>query len=920
MEVYVKRAFHLAALIGFCALALALPVPALAGFAGTDLFLPMVGRQAGVYPSNWYTTVWFHNPGVAAATARIRFLERNTANPSPPWVDVLVGPGDTEKIENIVESLFQRQAYGALRVTCATQKLVVTSRVFSKVAGEDDTDSMGQDFAGVPASFAIGFGERTQVLGTHQTVPAADSEFRFNFGFVETTGNTANVRVSVYDDNGAFQDAKDFTVREWSQRQVAFKDHFPALSTDNARLEVEVISGSGKVIAYGSMIANGSQDPTTFEMTYAESLLAANAPPGITGVTAGDGLTGGGASGEVTLHVGAGAGISVSADEVSIASGGVTTGMLANEAVTGNKLADGAVTPEHIDTTGATSGQVLKAGSQAAWADDGLTLPYAGSAVGEAAPFTGTFKSVLAIREAGAGTSALWATGPCAGVLGTTSDDVPPGVSCAGVFGHSATRPGVVGSTDEPTSAGVSGANNALGTSGTLGDEAGVRGLGVARSGVIGESYSYRGVWGISTSDHGVFAETKDANHAAVIGENSGNSTWGCVACGVGGQPYGGYFGGNVAIDGDLSCTGCVSVGDVAVGAITKTKLSASGAGSSGQVLGSDGTNLVWQSGGGLTLPYSDGAASTAVVFDVTNSASGPSGAAIAGHFPQHGVHGVLGGSSIGVSGESINGVGVSGGSSTAAGVMGSSSSHYGVLGSSFTGTGVHGSTFSAAQAGVSGENSAANTGGSLGGSNAGAYGSGVTYGVLGTSSAGEGVHGEGAVYGVRGSSSSGDGVFGESSAAWKSGVYAVNDNASGFAAVMRGRVKNSLLEGGGAVYADADGVLTLSGSDARLKTAVADLTSEVDVLAALASLRGVTFNWDSSRQPAVNPGNRREIGLIAQEVESVLPHVVGERADGLKTLDYAKLTAFLIEVAKAQQREIDAMRGEVAAMRERLP
>ena len=51
-----------------------------------------------------------------------------------------------------------------------------------------------------------------------------------------------------------------------------------------------------------------------------------------------------------------------------------------------------------------------------------------------------------------------------------------------------------------------------------------------------------------------------------------------------------------------------------------------------------------------------------------------------------------------------------------------------------------------------------------------------------------------------------------------------------------------------------------------------------------------------------------------------MLPHVVGERADGLKTLDYAKLTAFLIEVAKAQQREIDAMRGEVAAMRERLP
>ena len=248
-----------------------------AGFAGTDLFLPMVGRQAGVYPSNWYTTIWVHNPGQQAATARIYFLERNAANPSPPWVDLLVGPGDTEKVENVVEALFQRQAFGALRVTCAAQKLVVTSRVYSKTAGGDDTDSLGQDFAGVPASFAIGVGEKSQILGTHQTVPAEDSVFRFNFGFVETSGHTVYVRVSVYDDAGAFQDSKEFQVREYSQRQVAFKDHFPTLSNENARLEVEVVSGSGKIIAYGSSIANGSQDPTTFDMTYSETLLAGGA-------------------------------------------------------------------------------------------------------------------------------------------------------------------------------------------------------------------------------------------------------------------------------------------------------------------------------------------------------------------------------------------------------------------------------------------------------------------------------------------------------------------------------------------------------------------------------------------------------------------------------------------------------------------
>ena len=311
---------------------------ALAGFSGSDVFLPMVGRQAGVGTSNWYTTVWIHNPGAAVATARIYFLERNTVNLAPPWVDVMIEPGDTDRIENIVDTLFHKQVFGALRVTCATQKLAVTSRVYSRAVGAAEKDSVGQDFAGVPASFAIGAGEKAQILGTYQTLPAADSDSRFNFGFVETTGHTVTVRVRALDGNGAEEGFKDFQVREWSQRQVAFKDHFPNVSTENTRLEVEVTSGTGKVIAYGSGIANTSQDPTTFEMDYPLRVLADNVTPGITGVTAGNGLTGGGTSGVVTLEVGAGDGISVTADGVSLANGGVAPAKIQPSVTAGQVL------------------------------------------------------------------------------------------------------------------------------------------------------------------------------------------------------------------------------------------------------------------------------------------------------------------------------------------------------------------------------------------------------------------------------------------------------------------------------------------------------------------------------------------------------------------------------------------------------
>ena len=242
---------------------------AFAGFADTEVYLPAVGAAPGVPPAVWYTTVWVHNPSSTRADVTFALLERR-ANPSPLTFTDSIPPGDTRRYDNAVETLFGLQTFGAIRVT-ANVAVVVGSRIYSQ-PGAALEDSSGQFFAAVPASFSIGAGESTEIVGGWQTRPTADSAFRFNYGFVETTGTgTCQVEVAAKDETGATLATKSYTLGQWEQLQKAFANEFPAVSSDNVRLTVTVTSGKGRVIAFGSSVSNGLDDPSTLEMRFADS-------------------------------------------------------------------------------------------------------------------------------------------------------------------------------------------------------------------------------------------------------------------------------------------------------------------------------------------------------------------------------------------------------------------------------------------------------------------------------------------------------------------------------------------------------------------------------------------------------------------------------------------------------------------------
>jgi hypothetical protein len=95
--------------------------------------------------------------------------------------------------------------------------------------------------------------------------------------------------------------------------------------------------------------------------------------------------------------------------------------------------------------------------------------------------------------------------------------------------------------------------------------------------------------------------------------------------------------------------------------------------------------------------------------------------------------------------------------------------------------------------------------------------------------------------------------------------------------------------------------------SDVRLKTAVAPLT---DALARLDALQPVSFEWNETYRSLGRSTDRREIGLLAHEVEAVFPELVSRwQGCDYRAVDYGRLTAVLVQaikelIAMVQQRE----------------
>lgn len=128
-----------------------------------------------------------------------------------------------------------------------------------------------------------------------------------------------------------------------------------------------------------------------------------------------------------------------------------------------------------------------------------------------------------------------------------------------------------------------------------------------------------------------------------------------------------------------------------------------------------------------------------------------------------------------------------------------------------------------------------------------------------------------------------------------KTGGLSVGGVEGGFAVNAGAYIQDNLSVGGNVTAAGY-----FHSSDVRLKDGV----QTIGGLDLVEKLRGVIFTWKESGAPG--------IGVVAQEVEQVLPSAVHTDADGMKSVEYDQLIAPLIEAIKEQQAEIDSLKVEI--------
>jgi hypothetical protein len=205
--------------------------------------------------NQWETDLTLFNGGSAPILATATFIpadhpENAVSRP------VEIAANSVKTFSGVVGALFGvTNATGAIHLTTeSSTPLVATARTFDRRA--DGT--YGQFIPAVTAADAVGSADRAlQILQLEES-----ERFRTNIGLVEMNGQPARVEITAIIPGSAAAPSVVVDLPAYGFTQIPVLRNMRLKGVYNGRISVRVLSGSGRIAAYGSIIDNRTQDPT----------------------------------------------------------------------------------------------------------------------------------------------------------------------------------------------------------------------------------------------------------------------------------------------------------------------------------------------------------------------------------------------------------------------------------------------------------------------------------------------------------------------------------------------------------------------------------------------------------------------------------------------------------------------------------
>lgn len=117
----------------------------------------------------------------------------------------------------------------------------------------------------------------------------------------------------------------------------------------------------------------------------------------------------------------------------------------------------------------------------------------------------------------------------------------------------------------------------------------------------------------------------------------------------------------------------------------------------------------------------------------------------------------------------------------------------------------------------------------------------------------------------------------------------------------------------------DVAGTIASNGSpltsDIRFKKNIEPIA---DALTKILKMNGMSFEWKTEEYIDKGFEKGRHFGVIAQDVERILPEIVNSRQDGSKNVAYTEIIPILIEAIKEQNKQIEQLKSKVEELQSR--